>query len=417
MDIIFSGFSVSDALIFSHGTYTCINLYYMHNKYATTDYVSHAMLSTDNELANLVSQFRFNVTYNILFETIRVSDYISLDFNKLLCIYIALFGIFNSKSRIINTGTLYSYVDIHIPNYISITNKLLIRPGIVELRACGLTHQSIINESLAALSNHIHDDTYVRKTAKKGLDSWISIRHDRTNYEYILSDLMTNAGFYISDDVTAAIYNFYFFKDKYTHALVHADYIMHWPFVNCYALNILNEKKKVKKVEYINLTDTSNLVSLFDHKSILFVTPFKELIDSQYTSGNLYKLRKSNNLTRVRLDTIEAFLTTYPNRKHNSFIETYQYYIQEIDLMFSKHKYDIFTCSCGCYGIILCEYVYRTYNVTSVYVGNAINMFFGISFSPATHGVYYAKSDLDKRYKDMDKIENNMYGFRENISK
>jgi len=293
------------------------------------------------------------------------------------------------------------------------TNKLIIRPGIIELRACNLTHHPIIIESLTALSNHIHDNKYVRETAKKGLDNWLSTRHDRKNYEHILSDLMTNAGFYISDDVTAAIDNFYFFKDKYTHAIVNADYIMQWPFVNCYALNILNEKKKIKKVEYINLTDTNNLVMLFNDKSILFVTPFKKLIDSQYTSGNLYKLRRSNNLTRVRLDTIEAFLTTYPNRKHNSFIETYKYYVQEIDAMFAKNKYDIFTCSCGCYGIILCEYVYRTYNVTSVYVGNAINKFFGISFTSADHNVYYVKSDLHMRYKDMDKIENNVYGFRD----
>lgn len=412
MEIIFSGFSVSDTLIFSYKNYTCINLYYIHNKYATTDYVSYAMLSTDNELANIVTQFRFNTSYNILFETIRVSDYISLDFNKLLCIYIALFSIFQSMSKLIQIKDTYAYVEQHIPAYISMTNKLLIRPGVIELRACNLTHNPIIIESLTALSTHIYNDTYVRETAKKGVDNWLSICHDRKNYEHILSDLMTNAGFYISDDVTAAIDNFYFFKDKYTHALVNADYIMQWPFVNCYALNILNEKKKVKPVEYINLTDTWNLVSLFDHKSILFVTPFKELVDSQYTSGNLYKLRRSHNLTSVRLDTIEAFLTTYPNRKHNSFIETYQYYVQEIDAMFSKHKYDIFTCSCGCYGIILCEYVYRTYNVTSVYVGNAINRFFGISFTTATHDVYYVKSDLHTRYKDMDKIENNIYGFR-----
>ena len=34
----------------------------------------------------------------------------------------------------------------------------------------------------------------------------------------------------------------------------------------------------------------------------------KKLVDIQYKSGNIYKLLKTNNLTNIKLDTIESFL-------------------------------------------------------------------------------------------------------------
>ena len=362
-------------------------------------------------MAEIVARHTFNDSYNIFFETFRTADYIKLDFNKLLYIYISVFQIFRHK-RITECG-LYSYVLTSIPDYLTMDNKLIIRPGIVELRACSTDDYKLIVESLSELSKNINNELYIVNKTKERLDNWLSTMHDLKNYNIIIALLMTNAGFYISNDATNALENFLFFKNHYINAIINADYIMHWPFVNCYALNILNNKKKIKDVTYINLTDNKSLVLLFDNKQILFLTPFKTLVDIQYNSKNLYKLRRSNNLSNVKLDTIEAFLTTYPNKKHNNFIETYTYYINEIDTMFSKNSYDVFTCSCGCYGIILCDYVYRKYNITCVYIGNRINEFFGILFKKTDYDMYYIKSDLDKRYLNVENIENNLYGYKE----
>ena len=82
--------------------------------------------------------------------------------------------------------------------------------------------------------------------------------------------------------------------------------------------------------------------------------------------------------------------------------------------MFSENKYDIFTCSCGCYGLLMCNYVYTKYNITCLYIGNFINNLFGISFSPKDADTpFYLKSDLHKRYQLMENIENNLYGYKE----
>ena len=414
MDTVLSGLSVHDPLLFSYKTQQCINLYYIYNKYSTVEKITHGTLVYDNELQQLVSRYKFDDSYCILFETFRTLEYIQLDFNKILHVYIAVFGLFNFSNKHVSKTNQLSYYDIPSLNYTTLTNKLIIRPGIVELRACSTDNYDIMKESINDLFSNITNTQYILNKQHSNLDNWLSTTHNRHNYDCIIASLMTNAGFYMGRSMEESLDNFLFFKKEYKNAIINADYIMHWSFVNCFALNILNDKKQIKDVSYIDTANVQNIVSLLDNKSILFLTPFKTLIDELYASKNIYKLRPSTNLTNIHLHTIEAFLTTYPNRKHNSFIETYNYYTQEIDKMFSENTYDIFTCSCGCYGLLMCNYVYTKYNITCLYIGNFINNLFGISFSPKDADTpFYLKSDLHKRYQLMENIENNLYGYKE----
>ena len=113
--------------------------------------------------------------------------------------------------------------------------------------------------------------------------------------------------------------------------------------------------------------------------------------------------------------TIEAFLTTYPNKIHKNFNETFLFYCKIIDEEFLIKKFDIFTCSVGAYGILLCNYVNNKYGTTSIYIGHIINFIFGILSErnindSSINTQYYEKSDLNERYLNIDKIENNRYG-------
>jgi hypothetical protein len=409
---IYSGISLTESLIYKYRNIDCINLYYIYNKYSNIDTITFETLLSDQEINKIVETNYFNTSISLLFDTFINIDFVNIDFNKILHVYIALFGIFGHFNKRKDCNNSFMFIELHVTNYSNLQNKLIVRPGVVELRACSTDNYNLMVETLNTLSSNISNESYIINTSKKTLNNWLSITHNKHNYDSIISSLMTNAGFYISNTSNDSVENFLFFKKQYTDAIMNADYIMFWPFVNCYSLNILNNKKKLKDTKYIDLVALKNLVAIFDNKRILLLTPFKTLIDIQYNSKNLYKLRKTDNLSNIKLDTIEAFVTTYPNRKHNNFIETYTYYIQEIDKMFSKNTYDIFTCSCGCYGLLLCDYVHKTYNVTCVYIGNSINAFFGISFGPQENDEYYLKSDINVRYRLMENIENNLYGYK-----
>lgn len=412
MSEIYSGISLTESLIFKYKNIDCINLYYIYNKYNNIDTITFETLLSNQEITKVVETYYFNTTYTLLFDTFINIDFVNIDFNKILHVYIALFGIFGHFNKRKDGNNPFMFVELHVTNYSNLQNKLIVRPGTVELRACNTDNYDLMIGTLNTLSSNINNESYIINTSKKPLDNWLSITHNKHNYDSIISSLMTNAGFYISNTSNDSVENFLFFKKQYTEAIMNADYIMYWPFLSCFSLNILNNKKKLKETKYIDLRPLNNLVEIFDNKSILFLTPFKTLIDIQYNSKKLYKLRKTDNLSNIKLDTIEAFVTTYPNRKHNNFIETYTYYTQEIDKMFSKNTYDIFTCSCGCYGLLLCDYVHKTYNITCVYIGNSINTFFGISFGPHENDEYYLKSDLNVRYRLMENIENNLYGYK-----
>jgi hypothetical protein len=406
MEIIFTGLSLTDNIIYKYDNYNCINLYYLYNYCLNVKYSEyHNILNKNTEIINITDVFILNTSYDILFENFKCLEYIDLDFNKILHIYIFIFCKFNKCNKIINNNI---FINKYIPDYLNIKHKLIIRPGIVELRACSTTDNNLILNSIYKLSQNINNEEIINNIKNKPLSNWIAITHDSDNYDIIIATLMTNAGFYFYEDKEDAFNNFLFFKNGYINALYNSDFIMHWSFVNCYALNILNEKKKIKECNYIDIACDKYLIQIFNNKNILFLTCFKKLVDIQYNSGNIYKIH--NTLTNIKLDTIETYLTTYPNKKHKNFIETYTYYTNEIDIMFSNNNYDIFTCACGCYGLLLCNYVYTKYNITSLYIGNCINTFFGISHNNKFNE-YYIKSDLNERYTNINYIDNNSYGY------
>lgn len=416
MSIIFSGIQLnSNEITFIYDNYLCINLFeiYKNITFNIEDENLLLLLKKNNDIVNIKNTYIFNPAYDLLFEQFKNISYNDIDYNKIIYIHITLFKIFNGCLKINNVKT-NSY--INKINFLNINNKLIIRTGVVELRACNIINNDIFNKAIMEVANNINNESYIMNTSKTNkLKCWITTFHDYNCYIKTIIGLMTNAGFYFSG-IDDCITNFNFFKTEYISAMENANYLTHWPFLNCFSLNILNNIKKNKNLELIQYPSDNDLISLFNNKSILFLTPFKELIDTQYNNQTIYKLRKKNNLTNIKLDTIEVFLTTYPNVKHSNFIETYNYYISKIDDMFTKNNYDIFTCSCGCYGIILCNYVFKKYNITSFYIGNRINSFFGIKFNNKNTNLdenydLFLMSDLNEKYKNLENVDNNSYGF------
>lgn len=403
MDHIFCAIDNCDSLIFKYENNACINLLFLHKKYNNIENIKN-----DDELLSFLDKFILNTSYHLLFSTFYEIEYKDIDYNQIICIYKIVFSLFNNR---VDSG-LITYKN-SLTNYSILQKKLIIRLGIVELRACNATNDDLIIKCIDELSTNINNEKKIINYSESKKKCWITIYHDYESYLSYISMLMTNAGFYISNNTEKSLECFTFFKNNYIDAISNTDYLIDWSFLNCYSLNILNNIKP-KQINLIKYPSRYDIVNLFDNKNILFLTPFKNLIDNHYNSGNIYKLFKVNNFTNISLHTIEAFLTTYPNVKHDNFIETYEYYKLEIDKMFLENKYDIFTCSVGCYGAMICNYVYKKYNITSIYIGNVINVYFGICFrnkyTDDMNKEIFLKSDLNLRYKNLENIENNLYG-------
>lgn len=403
MEIIYSGLNDGLNFFFNFQDFKCIDLLYLYNN------------NIKNINNDIKQQFMFNSSYDILYNTFQNLPYLKIDFNEIIKLHIFLFHSFKKDKTQIK-------INIHkntILNYNLCDKKLIVRTGIIELQACNLTNNELIKQSILSISSNINNEKYIYDILQYKSKCWISIFHELEEYKKRIVKLMTNAGFYFSDNFENALKSFIFFKNGYIESIKNSDFLIKWNFLNCYSLNILNNIKKEKQITHIKSSNGTDLCILFDKKKILFLTPFKDLIDLQYNNGNIYKLRKNNNLTAIDLTTIEAFLTTYPNKKHNDFIETYNYYTNEIDKHFLTKEFDIFTCSCGCYGLLLCNYVYKKYNITSVYIGHDINHFFGIKTNRNSkidllnfnNEDLFLESNLHIKYKNMENIENNCYGY------
>lgn len=393
-----------------------LNTYYFYIREPNliTDYLyffnKYNFIFNDSLLNN-----KLNPSYTKIYEDFVNLPYNNIDYNRIINIFVCIFKIFNSKSLITET---YINTNINFNEYANIKNKLIIRTGVIELNAVYYTLNSnieLVKKSIKNILVNYDNEEYFYNN--KPYTCWITRHFTENNVETSIKKLITNAGFYFNKDLSVDknYINLLNFCNLYVNAILKDNVIPFWSFLNCFMLDILNKKKELNKINHIKIPDYNNYLSLFDNKSILLLTPFKEKIDKVYNSGNIYKLNKNKNFENIKLYTIDAFITTYPNRKHNDFFETLDYYKNEIDNFLKLNKIDIFTCSVGCYGIILCDYVHSKYNITSFYNGHSINDLFGILSNRCCvndnfNFDLFEKSDLNLRYKNIEKIENNCYG-------
>ncbi len=370
----------------------------------------------------LVNQL--NPNYNKIYDDFYRLEYKDINYNRIINLFIIIFKIFNGK-KLVNNDKINTTLEINNFTNTDIKKKLIIRTGVVELNVMNYMLYGDINMIKECINNiklNFDNDNqdYFYKNSPKSC--WIAKHFTLKDIETCIKILMTNAGFYFNKSMSVdEIYNDLLkFSLLYKECIINSDYIFYWSFLNCFMLDVLNEKKNIKPINNIGIPNRLEIIKIFDNKKILFLTPFKEKIDKIYQSGKIYNLRKEAwfNFKKIDLHTIETFLTTYPNTKHNNFFETLEYYKQKIDEIMEEHTFNIFISTVGCYGLLLSDYVYNKYRITSYYYGHSLNEEFGIisnrsSIDKSKNIENYEYSDLNERYLNIDKIENNCYGKKE----
>lgn len=288
-------------------------------------------------------------------------------------------------------------------------NGLYVRPGIVELRAL----KSFVDEPeptrlhLQHIMARIHDEPFMYCPPERPM--W-----QRGDTSFNLRRLMTNAGFYT--DEPHAWESFSTWSSAYWQALAEGT-ILHHNNAFWYLPGILDAiyRHKQKIPEYRLCPDLSEFYSSLAHRNLLFVTPFAEAIHQQMTSGNIRHLYRHIDIPEFSLKTLPAYISTYPNRPHAHYLETFDLMAGQVDNAVSGGGIDMFMASCGCYGLPLCHHVYRKWGITSVYIGNSANTLFGILQNASLNFQRdyriennWIRGDLGQ-YKNMDRIDKGRY--------
>ncbi len=251
---------------------------------------------------------------------------------------------------------------------------LFVRYGNVELRVLEnwIFHHDTLIEIEKSIRRNLASDEYMysKPTTR---NNWLS----SSDIAFNLRSLMTNAGYYpsLEDDNSLETWCRSYY-DALKHATALFPYQGSYPFFFSIQEQLYSENKFMHYVPFPNIHSFYHMLA---GENVLFITPFAEQINALYASGQLYHLYTDITIPQFDLLALPSFLSTYPNRPHQSWRATFELLKQQIDDVFEKKTPTLFFVSAGCYGLPLADYVYTTYGITSVHYGNFINTLFGIS--------------------------------------
>jgi hypothetical protein len=289
--------------------------------------------------------------------------------------------------------------------------KLYGRYGNVELRVIEnlLLDKNRLFEEYSNIAGNISDEVYIYRSATR--KHWLSTSDANFN----LRQLMTNAGFYFSMNLKNECLSFWL--EEYLASIADSSYL--FPYPGCYPNFFIAQaylfKQQGKLKKYIGFPKTVDFYQTLAGQEVLFLTPFYAEINNLYQTRKLFNLYSDISIPEYSLTTLPAYISTYPNRPHDSWLQTFRSMTDEIDRLFTKQSFTLFFASCGCYGMPLCRYVFKRYGCTSVYYGNHINTLFGIRQACSEDFMAgrrltenWARGNLDK-FKNVSKIDSGRY--------
>lgn len=120
--------------------------------------------------------------------------------------------------------------------------------------------------------------------------------------------------------------------------------------------------------------DTRFTIPHIIHKKVLVISPFKEIIDTQISSGNLNKIQPT--LQNSEFITFKFPYTFLNNGPHMDSFETLKGI--EDDIQNNYNDFDIAILSCGSYGTFLADFINKELKKDVIYVGGQLPLLFGI---------------------------------------
>lgn len=286
----------------------------------------------------------------------------------------------------------------------------LLRFGNVELRVLQnyLNNREALRTACRALTAHLDDERTIYAPARA--TSYLTADDPDWN----LRRLMTNAGFYMPRDPDLAWDALENWVRRYFHALEmghlawHNEHARYFLKVQC-----LMARRTGFVPQFVRPPDPFRIYSQLSGKRVLFLSPLAHLAQEQASTGRLRRLYKSREVPSFSLASIPAYISTWPNRPHSGWTETFGHLCKALDAARQRKEFDVFIASCGSYGLPICAHVRERYGCAVLYLGNFAHALFGIHqkstrTTPDMNAEMWVNSDLG-HYPHMDRIDLGSY--------
>jgi hypothetical protein len=202
---------------------------------------------------------------------------------------------------------------------------------------------------------------------------------DADDFEWNIRALMTNAGFYPGDMPQTGRAVLADWCQRYSTAL--QENSLSTCAIACPAyLTIQREYWETSGTlpHYVRHPSTLEIYKLLEGHNVLFLSPLADAVNEQVRSGRVRHLYKDYRMPEFNLEAIPAWISTWPNRPHGDWSETFGRTCDAIDVAYRARPFDVFMSSCGCYGLPVSDHVRKTYGAKVIYLGNIANAYFGV---------------------------------------
>ena len=306
------------------------------------------------------------------------------------------------------TGAKHSDLPAFAPD----DQSALLRYGNVELRVIEnyLTRPAELEETLVALLPRADDDPAMWE---RGKPSHYLATDD---LDLNLRRLFTNAGFYCPTNRTDAWNVLRQWCDLYLAALQNSTLVGYpgaYPFY--FVIQRLLWERSGQVPVYVRHPRPAEVYRCFAGKRVLFVSPLAKQAESQVNSGRIKRFFKDFEVPDFSFRAVPAWISTWPNRPHQSWSDTFGRLCEAVDRAFQDEPFDVFLASCGCYGLPVCQHVRSRYASRTIYLGNIANAFFGVRQQGTRHlwqgrveETLWVEGDLSK-YRFLDRIDGGRY--------
>ena len=160
--------------------------------------------------------------------------------------------------------------------------------------------------------------------------------------------------------------------NMYKQAEVHLNYLLQmYPYIKQIAAHALEPYYYMSSIEY-------KFNELFKNKKVLIISSHKKTIENQIV--NLDKLYKKTIFDKTT--TIQVYKPVQQNAGSNdeySWLFHFNKMKEDIKKIKEDFDFDIALVSAGGFGMILCEFIYSELNSSVMYIGGALQLFFGIN--------------------------------------
>lgn len=311
-----------------------------------------------------------------------------------------------------SSKSIKHHLEDDYPEYEVGKHAALVRYGVVELRV--VQNYLLDRESLRlALQDIIRKLDDEKRMYEPGSPTNYLVADDP---DFNLRTLMTNAGFYVQPDIASAWRALECWAEGYISALRSSYLAWHNGFAPYY-LKIQRAIRRQYSVvpQYVRSPNPFKIYDSLRDKKVLFLSALAHLAQDQVTSGRIHKLYKHRDVPGFSLRGIQAWISTWPNRPHADWYETFQRTCEMIEMEYRREPFDIFVAACGCYGLPVCDFVRKRFGCAVLYVGHFSNVIFGIRpgrdpdyMKERVNREMWVSSDL-QRFPNMARIDGGRY--------